>query len=332
MANRRMFSLDVIDTDVFLEMPLTTQALYFQLGMRADDDGFVSSPKRVLKMLDCKPDDLRILISMGYVIVFETGVIVITDWKANNLIKTDRYKKTRYQEEFKQLELRDGTYVKKANDLPCENYSETVCIQGKNQVEPDWNPSGNILEPNWNQNGNQMEPQVRLGKDSIYNNTFTNVKVTSNLETMKKSHGTIPGQCPGHCPPEIELEKEIELNNKSPKGDYESKKSSDIFTQIQELYNSICKSYPRLTKISEKRKKAINARMKTGYTVEDFQRVFEKAESSDFLKGKNKRDWSATFDWLICDSNMAKVLDGNYDNVKGGGLNEQKDNVSVQLW
>ena len=72
--------------------------------------------------------------------------------------------------------------------------------------------------------------------------------------------------------------------------------------------------------------------MKTGYTLEDFQRVFEKAESSDFLKGKNKRDWSATFDWLICDSNMAKVLDGNYDNVKGGGLNEQKDNVSVQLW
>ena len=295
MANRRMFSLDVIDTDVFLEMPLTTQALYFQLGMRADDDGFVSSPKRVLKMLDCKPDDLRILISRGYVIVFETGVIVITDWKANNLIKTDRYKKTRYQEEFKQLELRDGTYVKKANTLPCENYSETVCIQGKNQVEPDWNPSGNILEPDWNQNGNQMEPQVRLGKDSIYNNTFTNVKVTSNPEPEKA-------------------------------------KTTDIFTQIQELYNSICKSYPRLTKISEKRKKAINARMKTGYTLDDFQRVFEKAESSDFLKGKNKRDWSATFDWLICDSNMAKVLDGNYDNVKGGGLNEQKDNVSVQLW
>ena len=157
---------------------------------------------------------------------------------------------------------------------------------------------------------------------------------TRKIEQGKDCLGTISGQCPGHCPPEIEieLEKELEINNKSPKGDYESKKSSDIFTQIQELYNSICKSYPRLTKISEKRKKAINARMKTGYTLEDFQRVFEKAESSDFLKGKNKRDWSATFDWLICDSNMAKVLDGNYDNVKGGGLNEQKDNVSVQLW
>lgn len=152
------------------------------------------------------------------------------------------------------------------------------------------------------------------------------------IEQRKNSPGTISGQCPGHCPPEIEKEIEIEINNKSPKGDYESKKSSDIFTQIQELYNSICKSYPRLTKISEKRKKAINARMKTGYTLEDFQRVFEKAESSDFLKGKNKRDWSATFDWLICDSNMAKVLDGNYDNAKGGGLSEQKDNVSVQLW
>lgn len=267
MANRRMFSLDVIDTDVFLEMPLTTQALYFQLGMRADDDGFVSSPKRVLKMLDCKPDDLRILISRGYVIVFETGVIVITDWKKNNFIRNDRYKPTVYQKEMEKLSVSDGTYTLNSVGIPKDN-----------------------------QNGYQMDTQVRLGKDSIvYNNTFTNVKVTSNPEP-------------------------------------ENPKIADVFTQIQELYNSICKSYPRLTKISEKRKKAINARMKTGYTLEDFRRVFEKAESSDFLKGKNKRDWSATFDWLICDSNMAKVLDGNYDNAKGGGLSEQKDNVSIQLW
>lgn len=284
MANRRMFSLDVIDTDVFLEMPLTTQALYFQLGMRADDDGFVSSPKRVLKMLDCKPDDLRILISRGYVIAFETGVIVITDWKTNNLIKTDRYKKTRYQEEFKQLELHNGSYNKKATVLPGESYQEIECIQNGTQMEPSWNPSGT-----------QMEPQVRLGKDSIYNNTFTDVKVTGNPEP-------------------------------------ENQKTENIFTKIQELYNSICKSYPRLTKISDKRKKAINARLKTGYTLEDFRKVFEKAEESDFLKGKNKRDWSATFDWLICDSNMAKVLDGNYGNTKGGVVNEQKNSVSVQLW
>lgn len=84
------------------------------------------------------------------------------------------------------------------------------------------------------------------------------------------------------------------------------------YQEIVDLYHSICKSYPRVTKLSDKRKKAIKARLNT-YTVDDFKKVFEKAEASEFMKGKNNRNWSATFDWIICDSNMAKVLDGNYD-------------------
>ena len=87
-----------------------------------------------------------------------------------------------------------------------------------------------------------------------------------------------------------------------------------IFATIRELYNSVCGSYPRLVKMSEARKKAIRARMNCGYEVLDFEILFQKAEQSDFLKGKNNRNWTATFDWLITDSNMAKVLDGNYDN------------------
>ena len=88
-------------------------------------------------------------------------------------------------------------------------------------------------------------------------------------------------------------------------------------TTIRVLYNSVCGSYPRLVKLSEARKKAIRARLRAGYTVEDFRRLFEMAEASDFLKGKNRRNWSATFDWLIADANMAKVLDGNYNNASG---------------
>lgn len=88
---------------------------------------------------------------------------------------------------------------------------------------------------------------------------------------------------------------------------------SDQITTIRELYNSVCGSYPRLVKMSEARKKAIRARLRAGYTVDDFRRLFEMAEASDFLKGRNRRNWSATFDWLIADANMAKVLDGNYN-------------------
>lgn len=85
------------------------------------------------------------------------------------------------------------------------------------------------------------------------------------------------------------------------------------YQRIADMYNEICISFPRLTSLSESRKKAIKARMNT-YTEDDFRKLFEKAEASDFLKGKNKQDWRASFDWLIKDSNMAKVLDGNYDN------------------
>ena len=120
--------------------------------------------------------------------------------------------------------------------------------------------------------------------------------------------------------------------NKSPKGDYESgTPENSIYATIRELYNSVCGSYPRLVKMSDARKKAISARLKTGYTLDDFQTLFEKAEASDFLKGANKRNWSATFDWLICDSNMAKVLDGNYD-AKEGAANGPEPTNSVRLW
>ena len=123
-----------------------------------------------------------------------------------------------------------------------------------------------------------------------------------------------------------------EQYNKSPKGDYESRTpESSIYATIRELYNSVCGSYPHLVKMSDARKKAISARLKTGYTLDDFQTLFEKAEASDFLKGANKRNWSATFDWLICDSNMAKVLDGNYD-AKEGAANDPEPTNSVRLW
>ena len=103
MARRRMFSLDVVDTDRFLDMPSSTQALYFQLGMRADEDCFVASPKRTTAMCGCSADDLNLLAAKGFVKPFESGVLVIVDWKKNNLIRPDRYTPTQFQEEKAQL-------------------------------------------------------------------------------------------------------------------------------------------------------------------------------------------------------------------------------------
>lgn len=106
---------------------------------------------------------------------------------------------------------------------------------------------------------------------------------------------------------EIETEKEKELETEP-----ETEREKVDYQRIRAMYNDTCVSFPRLTTLSEARKKAIKARLKT-YTYEDFQTLFTRAEASDFLKGANERNWSATFDWLIKDSNFAKVLEGNYD-------------------
>lgn len=99
MANRRMFSLDVVDTDRFLDMPASSQNLYFHLGMRADDDGFVSSPKKITKIVNCAADDLKVLASRGFILDVGNGIIVITNWKQNNYLQKDRYRPTIYQGE-----------------------------------------------------------------------------------------------------------------------------------------------------------------------------------------------------------------------------------------
>ena len=89
----------------------------------------------------------------------------------------------------------------------------------------------------------------------------------------------------------------------------------NIYKHIRDMFNETCVSFPKVQTLSEKRKKALSARLKV-YTEEDFKTLFTKAEASSFLKGQNGRNWVATFDWLICDANMAKVLDGNYDDHK----------------
>ena len=110
MANRRMFSLDVVDTDKFLEMPVTSQALYFHMGMRADDDGFLANPKKIMRLANCTADDLKVLLSKGYILPLDDGILVIRHWKQNNYIQSDRYKKTIYTEQMAMLTENNGVY------------------------------------------------------------------------------------------------------------------------------------------------------------------------------------------------------------------------------
>ena len=103
MANRRMFSKDIVCSDSFLDMPPSTQLLYYQFGMEADDDGFIGSPNKLIRSFGANKDELKILISKRFIIPFENGVIVIRHWKENNQIRIDRYKETIFLTEKNQL-------------------------------------------------------------------------------------------------------------------------------------------------------------------------------------------------------------------------------------
>lgn len=130
MANKRMFSIDVTETDSFLEMPLTAQALYFHLAMRGDDDGFVSNPRSIMRVTGCNENDLKTLAESGYIITFRSGVIVISDWKVNNYLRGDRYKPTTFQNELSMLtETANKRYV-----LGSNSQRSTVGIPTGDQV------------------------------------------------------------------------------------------------------------------------------------------------------------------------------------------------------
>ncbi len=152
MAQRRMFSKSVVRTDSFLEMPQTAQNLYFHLGMEPDDDGFVT-PKMIMRTLGSTEDDLKILIVKGFVIQFESGVIVVRHWKENNYLRNDRYKETIYKTEKKLLKEKNNMYYL---GIPSGYQRDTQVRLGK----------------------------VRLGKDNITASTAVGI------DGVKKKHPT----------------------------------------------------------------------------------------------------------------------------------------------
>lgn len=140
MAERRMFAKTIIDSDAFLEMPLSSQALYFHLSMRADDDGFINNPKKIQRVIGASEDDLKLLVAKSFIIPFESGIVVIKHWKIHNYIQSDRYKPTVYREEKALLNVKTN----KAYTL------DTECIQDVSSLE-----------------AQVRLGKVRLGKDSI---------------------------------------------------------------------------------------------------------------------------------------------------------------------
>jgi hypothetical protein len=178
LAEKRMMSKSIIETDKFMDMPMSAQCLYFHLLLRADDDGFIVSPKRTMRSIGCTDDDMKILIAKSYVLAFESGVIVVKHWRIHNYVKRDRYKQSSIPEsklimldenrEYQYLEPKrnqsgtslepkrnqSGTSLepkrsKEEHEGYSEDHEEYDKINTSNGAEPKWNQNGTKMEPNW---------------------------------------------------------------------------------------------------------------------------------------------------------------------------------------
>lgn len=138
MAQKRMFTMKIVDSDAFLDMPLSTQCLYFHMNMRADDDGFVGNPKRIQRTIGATDDDLKLLIAKRFVLVFENGVIVIKHWRMHNTLQSDRYTPTAYVDEKSMLGMKPNKAytLKDGEDPPALPEEEPEKPVGKKFTPP----------------------------------------------------------------------------------------------------------------------------------------------------------------------------------------------------
>jgi hypothetical protein len=211
MAERRMMSKKIIDTDNFLDMPQSTQCLYFHLLLRADDDGFIQSPKSIMRITGCKEDDLKLLIAKRFVIGFETGVIVIRHWRIHNYVQSDRYSKSELPE-AKQVELKNKVYE---------------------VVEPPMNTDNTCMDTKCIQNVYNLDTQIRIDKIREEENRIETICHVSHDDEAQKPH--------------VEIIEYLNLKTGS-----KFKPSTKPYVQ------------------------AIQARLKEGYSIDDFKTVINK--------------------------------------------------------
>lgn len=190
MAQKRMFSMKIVDSDAFLEMPLSTQCLYFHLNMRADDDGFVGNPRKIMRLINSGEDDLKVLIAKRFVLPFDNSVMVIKHWLIHNTIQSDRYKPTVYADEKQQLFIKDN----KAYTLTPQEHVPLPEKTDENDTKNAEETDVSILETFCSQSGNtdidlDIGKDLDIEKDCIYDSCIKDdcVEVSDNTRARDSS-------------------------------------------------------------------------------------------------------------------------------------------------
>ena len=170
MAEKRCFSMSIVDSDAFMEMPLSTQCFYFHLGMRADDYGFVNNPRRIAKLVGASDDDFKLLVSKRFLLLFDNGVVVIKHWLMHNTVKNDRIKLPQYPDIAAKVFIKQN---RSYTDIPRED--STTLLQA---IENGWKPLGTQLETTWNPKRNEMKIEEENKEEGFFSETVEKLKTS----------------------------------------------------------------------------------------------------------------------------------------------------------
>lgn len=278
MAQKRMFNMKIVDSDAFLDMPLSTQCLYFHLNMRADDDGFVGNPKRIARLISANDDDLKLLLTKRFILAFDSGVIVIKHWRIHNTLSSKAYTETAYTDEKRRLLLKNNKSYSFTEGSPIDD-SALLSSQSQNEMQKKCKKNAFLMQ------GDKIrEEEIRLGEKSIDN------EHPSNHPTLQQNV--------------LSISDEIDCRTKNVR-------RKDVQSVIEAWNETGLKQIERITPES-KRGEMTRKRIRD-YGLEKVLEAISKVKASKFLCGDNEKGWAATYDWFILPSNFQKVLEGNYD-------------------
>ena len=211
MAQKRMFRLDVLETDAFMEMPLTTQALYFWLGLKADDDGFIGNPNMVTRNVGASSDDLKLLIAKGFLIQFADGVVVVKHWRMHNTLSANRYKETKYLEDKSILKIKDNKAYSLNSGNPIDDSHQIA--MGSRQAEKDEQKTNN----------RRAIDEQKTKKDEQKTSSDKDIDIDIDLDKDKDLDKDLDTNIPPFIPPIQGEESENEPQIVKPKRKYTRK-------------------------------------------------------------------------------------------------------------
>ena len=288
MANKAIFSKTIIDTDAFLEMPATTQNLYFHLNMHADDDGFIGNPKRIGRMIGASDDDFKILIAKKFIIVFESGVIVIKHWRIHNTLSKMRYKETSYLDEKSQLLIKENNAYSLDEGKPLDD--SRLVEMGKRQVRRTVDEQETNLSKD------------KLSKDKLSKDKLSKDKLSEDKPSKKKSaKADLNGMIDSFTGNE-ELKEAL-------KAFLDMRKSIKKPIQTEYAFKLALNKLKQLSDIDSIRIEIVNQSVehnwRTFYTLQNSYRTNE-VEMPDYMKKQEKGDIVST---PVSDEALAKALE-----------------------